>query len=153
VSVAEDLSDPKDKTDEPLLPPVSAPDLRILVAEDNPMVQQVIKGMLKKCGYSATFVDNGRAALHELSREEPCFDLVFMDCEMPEMDGFTATQAIRKWESEHSQMPVSIVALSAHVLPEYIAKGEECGMDDFMTKPLSLEKLQLKLTEVQRLLH
>jgi signal transduction histidine kinase/DNA-binding response OmpR family regulator len=148
----EDAGLPGTMTDE-FVSPLSAADLRILVAEDNPMVQQVIKGMLKKCGYSATFVANGRAALEEVSREQGRFDLVFMDCEMPEMDGFTATEAIRKWERECSQTPVTIVALSAHVLPEYVTKGKKCGMDDFMTKPLSLEKLELKLTEVQRLLH
>ncbi|CAD5109301.1 hybrid sensor histidine kinase/response regulator [Zestomonas carbonaria] len=108
----------------------------ILVAEDNPVNQLVVQGFLKKRGYQMRLVGNGHAALEEYQRAPEAIQLILMDCEMPEMDGFEATRQIRRLEQRLRLSPVPIVALTAHILDEHRQQGIEAGMDDFLGKPL-----------------
>lgn len=123
------------------------PELKILVAEDNMINQLVLRGMLKKLGQQASFVCNGKEALEAFSKSTSngCFDLIFMDCEMPEMDGYEATARIRELEQLAQQRPTKIIALTAHAMDEERRRCESCGMNDFLTKPLSVQALAAKL--------
>ncbi|WP_051246559.1 hybrid sensor histidine kinase/response regulator [Metapseudomonas resinovorans] len=108
----------------------------ILVAEDNPVNQMVVQGFLKKRGYLVRTVTNGVAAVDEYQRDPEGIQLILMDCEMPEMDGFEATRQIRRLERNRNWPPVPIVALTAHILEEHRQAGADAGMDDFLGKPL-----------------
>ncbi|MCO6057740.1 ATP-binding protein [Pseudomonas sp. MOB-449] len=108
----------------------------ILVAEDNPVNQMVVQGFLKKRGYLVRTVANGVAAVDEYQRDPEGIQLILMDCEMPEMDGFEATRQIRRLERNRNWPPVPIVALTAHILEEHRQAGAAAGMDDFLGKPL-----------------
>ena len=119
--------------------------IRILVAEDNATNQLVIKGMLKKLGYDCTLVENGVQAVEQATSENQ-FDAILMDCEMPEMDGWQATQTIRT--SDPSLASIPIIALTAHAVPEIIQKCFDAGMDAHLSKPLNAKKLDLKIQEV-----
>lgn len=113
----------------------------ILVAEDNPVNQLVVQGFLKKRGYNVRLVTNGLAALNEYQRDPSATQLILMDCEMPEMDGFEATRQIRRLERQHNLPAVPIIALTAHILDEHRQHGVESGMNDFLGKPLDSAKL------------
>ncbi len=112
---------------------------RILLAEDNPGSQQLIMHILKKLGFSAHAVSNGREAIEVLEREP--FDLVLMDMQMPEMDGLEATKIIRKKETEErreeSSPHIPIIALTAYSVPDDKEKCLKAGVDDYLTKPVS----------------
>ncbi len=110
---------------------------RILLVEDNNVNQIVATGMLKKIGYQVSIANNGREAVHAIEHEK--YDLVLMDCQMPVMDGFEATQAIRKLERNNS---VPIIALTANALREDRERCEEAGMNDYLTKPYKQTELQ-----------
>lgn len=124
----------------------AAPGLRILVAEDNPVNQRLLEILLKQLGLSARYVSNGSEAVAATARE--AFDLIFMDCQMPVMDGFAATAAIREREAScaAADTPRShIVALTANAIK---GSHEQCltaGMDDFISKPFGLEQLRAAL--------
>jgi CheY-like chemotaxis protein len=106
--------------------------LRVLVAEDVPVNQQMMRVMLARMGYVADFADNGREALRALERRP--YDLIFMDMQMPEMDGLECSCEIsRRYPAE--SRPV-IVALTANVTAEDAAACKNAGMDDFLTKPV-----------------
>jgi len=113
----------------------------ILVAEDNPVNQMVVQGFLKKRGYSVLLVTNGLAAVREYERDPTAIQLILMDCEMPEMDGFEATRQIRRLERQKALPAVPIVALTAHILDEHRQHGLSAGMNDFLGKPLDSAKL------------
>jgi signal transduction histidine kinase/CheY-like chemotaxis protein len=113
----------------------------ILVAEDNAVNQLVVQGFLKKRGYNVRLVTNGLAALNEYQRDPSATQLILMDCEMPEMDGFEATRQIRRLERQHKLPAVPIIALTAHILDEHRQHGVESGMNDFLGKPLDSGKL------------
>jgi CheY-like chemotaxis protein len=116
--------------------------LRILVAEDNPVNQRLVVRMLEKRGHRVVLSGNGQEALGALARET--FDLVFMDVQMPEMDGIEATGLIRKQETGTSRHQI-VIALTAHAM-----KGdrERClagGMDDYLSKPIRPQELDAML--------
>ncbi|MET1078282.1 MAG: 7TM diverse intracellular signaling domain-containing protein [Pseudomonas sp.] len=113
----------------------------ILVAEDNPVNQLVVKGFLKKRGYGVHLVTTGRAAVDAYRRDPGAVQLVLMDCEMPEMDGFEATRQIRLLERQQRLPAVPIVALTAHILDEHRRSGAQAGMDGFLGKPLDCQLL------------
>ncbi|HEX7809009.1 MAG TPA: PAS domain S-box protein, partial [Thermoanaerobaculia bacterium] len=103
---------------------------RILVAEDNAVNQKVAMRLLEKLGYRADVVANGLEAIDALHRVP--YDLVLMDCHMPEMDGYAATRMIRVRETKH----IPIIALTASVMAEDRERCVQSGMDDVLTKPV-----------------
>lgn len=105
--------------------------LQILVAEDNQVNQVVVEKHLQAMGASVVVVDNGSLALDALQEER--FDLVLMDCEMPQMDGYTATRILRR--ERNSDMP--IVALTAHAGEEHRQLAMDAGMNGYLTKPIN----------------
>jgi two-component system, sensor histidine kinase and response regulator len=112
----------------------------ILLVEDNLINQQVALGILQISGYSVTVVNNGREALDE--HAQGSFDLILMDCHMPEMDGFEATRAIRLRERSSTGRRIPIIALTANAMAK---DREEClnaGMDDHLSKPFNMLALQ-----------
>lgn len=117
-------------------------ELKALVVEDNAVNQQVLAGLLKKAGVALRIVVDGVEALHVLTSERQSFDLVLMDCEMPNMDGYTATRSLRQWEQVEARSPLYICGVSAHVMPEYRERAMAVGMDDFIAKPVRQEELQ-----------
>lgn len=118
--------------------------LKVLVADDNRVNQTVLKGMLQKLGIDSTIVDNGEAALKEFENQQ--FDLFFLDCEMPVMDGFQTSQLIREHEKKNNPgHSLPIIALTAHSLNEVNKKCFDAGMDDFLAKPITLPQLVDKI--------
>ncbi|HET9959607.1 MAG TPA: response regulator [Polyangiaceae bacterium] len=118
-----------------------APDslgLKVLVAEDNPINLGVTVGMLELLGCKVDAVENGKLALVALSARQ--YDVILMDCQMPELDGFQATRAIRERE-ESTQGHVRIVALTANALAQDRERCLAAGMDDFLSKPFSKNQL------------
>lgn len=109
----------------------------ILVAEDNPINQQVVRAMLEKLGMTVFVVEDGAQAV-QAALSQP-FDLVLMDCQMPTMDGYEATAEIRA--SANSQSKIPIIALTANVLLEDQQKCISAGMDAFLAKPVSVSDL------------
>ncbi len=112
--------------------------LRVLVAEDNPINQKVATSMLHKIGCDADVAGNGQEALDLLRAQS--YDMVLMDCQMPMMDGFEATTAIRSGETGGTRVP--IVAMTAHAMPSDRERCLAAGMNDFLTKPISVEQLR-----------
>lgn len=118
---------------------------RILVVEDDKVNQQVLGAIIAKIGGMVVAADNGRVAVGMVQREDP-FDLVLMDMNMPEMDGPTAARRIRELESQSGRAPMPIVALTANALKEHRDLCLEAGMNDYLTKPVTVEKLQQLVT-------
>jgi CheY-like chemotaxis protein len=115
--------------------------LRILLAEDNPVNQMVMLKMLNKLGYQADVAANGTEVLRSLELQH--YDLILMDIQMPEMDGFKAAMAIRKlWTS--ADQP-KIIAITAYALKGDREKCLAAGMDDYISKPVKLDELRTVL--------
>jgi PAS domain S-box-containing protein len=110
----------------------------ILLAEDNLTNQQVATGIIKKLGYNIEVVENGKEAVKAVASGK--FDLVLMDCQMPEMDGFEASRLIRSDLKEIGDVP--IIALTAHALKGYREKCIEAGMNDYLAKPFNVKDLK-----------
>ncbi len=116
---------------------------RILLAEDNTINQEVIKDMLKRLRCHVQIAINGLEALKSAERQQ--FDLIFMDCNMPEMDGFAACNQIRHYEQQHRQIRTPIIAFTADVMPSTRERCLAAGMDDYLTKPIIFEDLKTML--------
>jgi two-component system sensor kinase len=115
--------------------------LRILVADDSPINLEVAAGLLELLGHQAVVVDSGQAALELLERET--FDAVFMDIEMPNIDGLTAAKMFREWEHIQGQnVHTPVFAMSAHVLDSFRKACAEAGMDGFISKPVEPDELR-----------
>ncbi len=119
--------------------------MRILVAEDNPLIQKLISSFLEKLGHESDLATTGIEVLEAL--EHTSYDLVLMDVQMPKMDGFEATVRIRRRFPE-AQRPI-VVAMTAHAVRGYRRKCAESGMDDYLSKPLKLADLQTLLERVE----
>ncbi len=112
--------------------------VHILLAEDNPVNQKLAKMMLNKAGYHVTVANNGREAVEMYLEDPDRFHLIFMDVQMPEMDGFEATKAIRKHEASLKRH-IPIIAMTANSMKGDREKCLEAGMDDYTTKPIRRE--------------
>ncbi|MCC7141663.1 MAG: response regulator [Candidatus Eisenbacteria bacterium] len=112
--------------------------MRVLLVEDNAVNQKVACRMLEKLGCVPTVAEHGRVALHKLERQE--FDVILMDCQMPEMDGFEATIAIRGLPDHRSRLP--ILAMTANATNDDRARCMASGMDDFLAKPVGLSTMR-----------
>ena len=122
--------------------------LRVLLVEDDRTNQRIAAAQLGKLGCKVEIVNNGRAAVSAWERAP--FDMIFMDCQMPEMDGFEATRKIRALEKERSDRATAIVAMTASAMP---GDRENClasGMDDYISKPVDLTRLQAVLAKCLR---
>jgi signal transduction histidine kinase/DNA-binding response OmpR family regulator len=149
------LSSPRDSAATPALhrddrPGNSARSLRILVADDNVVNRKVAKRMLERLGHTVTLANDGKEALSAIKTAS--FDLIMMDVQMPEMDGFEATRRIREWEAGKIHIP--IIALTAHAMDSHREECLAAGMDSFLPKPILLDSLKVqieRLTEELRL--
>ena len=107
----------------------------------------VIAGMLKKLEVSYTLAGNGREALELLAAPDARYDLVLMDCEMPEIDGYCAAREFRDTALRQGKPRIPVIALTAHVLQEHQQQALQAGMDDHIGKPLEFDTLKQKLLQ------
>jgi two-component system sensor histidine kinase/response regulator len=127
---------------------------KILIAEDSADNRLLLQLFLEKYPVDIYFAENGKVAVDLFKQQK--FDIVFMDIQMPEMDGITATKIIREIEKDESLNPLSILAFTAHKPEEILNEGEDKLFSDFVLKPITVQKLKqkltqyLKFTEVQR---
>ncbi|MBY0421600.1 MAG: response regulator, partial [Parvularculaceae bacterium] len=111
---------------------------KILAADDSAVNREVVQEALARLGVDATIVSGGRAAFSAVAAER--FDLILMDCSMPEMDGYAATRAIREFEQSKGRTPTPIIALTAHVAGED-EEWRDAGMNHYLTKPFTMHAL------------
>jgi len=119
----------------------SADEPYVLLTEDNAFNQQVAGLILKKIGCRVDLAENGKEALAKAQTNQ--YDVIFMDCQMPEMDGYDATAAIRNLEGKAGTVP--IIAMTAHAMPGDREKCLDAGMDDYISKPVKQDKIQMVL--------
>ncbi len=117
---------------------------RLLLVEDHKVNQMVAKGMLNKLGYSVNIANNGLEAIGYLEQYD--FDLIIMDCQMPEMDGYQATQKIREKEETCNLPRIPIIAMTAHGDETEEGKCLSMGMDDYLQKPVRIDDLDNRLS-------
>ena len=111
----------------------------MLAADDSAVNREVLSEALARLGVKVTLVEDGRQAVEALRRRR--FDLVFMDCSMPGMDGYAATRLIRSEEAERGGEHTPVVALTAHVAGNDADAWRKAGMDGYMTKPFTLKSM------------
>ncbi len=114
-------------------------DLKVLIVDDNQVNQLILANMLKQIGVEADVAENGLRAIQKYEAND--YDLILMDCEMPEMDGYQAAAQIRAKEQENQRKRVNIIAISAHAQSDFKERVEAIGMDGHLTKPISLSNL------------
>ena len=119
---------------------------RVLIAEDGVVNQKVARRMVEKLGYPVDVVNNGQEAL--TAWQTGRYDLILMDCQMPEMDGYEATRQIRRLEKKGNRIP--IIALTAHAIKDADVECREAGMDDYLTKPIERDRLDAVLASYLR---
>jgi signal transduction histidine kinase/DNA-binding response OmpR family regulator len=119
--------------------------VRILLAEDNEINQKVAVNILNKFGYNADVVTNGQEAVKNL--EIIPYDIVLMDCQMPEMDGYEATKVIRDPESKVLNHKIPVIAMTANAMKGDREKCIEAGMDDYLSKPVNQQEISDMLTK------
>ncbi|MEJ2403868.1 MAG: ATP-binding protein [Candidatus Thiodiazotropha sp.] len=118
---------------------------RVLVVEDNPVNQAVVKKMLEKSGLSPVTANDGLEAIEVLRGEQ--FDVVLMDCQMPRMDGYEATEAIRDREKKQALKRTPIIAMTANAMSGDRERCLACGMDDYLSKPVKPAQLENMLRQ------
>lgn len=115
---------------------------RALVVEDNPVNQRVATALLTRLGFQTDSANNGKEALEMVQTNHAGYDVILMDCQMPVMDGYETTRHIREWEQGNGQTGTPIIALTADVLPGTEHSCLDCGMNDYLAKPVRKENLQ-----------
>ncbi len=123
--------------------PVATNHMRVLLAEDNKINQMVGVKQLKKLGYDVDVVGNGLEAIEAWQREK--YGIILMDCQMPEMDGYEATQKIRELEKSQNLPPTRIIAMTAHAMQGDCELCLAAGMNDYLSKPVDTGKLKVAL--------
>jgi CheY-like chemotaxis protein len=118
----------------------------VLVAEDNVVNQKLARAMLTRLGHECVLASDGREAVAEWGAGG--YDIVFMDVQMPDLDGFDATREIRRLEAG-TGLRVPIVAMTAHAMPGDRERCLGAGMDDYVTKPISLAEIARVLASIQ----
>lgn len=116
---------------------------RVLIAEDNPINQTIAVKIVEKMGCRADAVGNGLEAVNALQLFP--YDLILMDCHMPEMDGFEATKAIREFEKQNNRTPIPIIALTASAMSSDKDECLQSGMNDYLTKPVDVQRIHSAL--------
>ena len=129
--------------EEPAAAPVANGESRVLLVEDEHTSQLVIGAQIASLGYPYDVAANGHEALSALEKTD--YALILMDCDMPELDGLEATRRIRATEDTRGRSKTPIIALTAHVFEESRESSIEAGMDGFLAKPLSIDKLAAAL--------
>jgi CheY-like chemotaxis protein len=125
----------------PEAPPQLPAGLSILVAEDNIINQKLIKSLLERSGHRVEITANGLLTIRAASRANPRYDLILMDVQMPECDGYEATREIRRLERERGGWRTPIIALTAHAMEGDRERCEQAGMDGYATKPVEMPAL------------
>jgi CheY-like chemotaxis protein/HPt (histidine-containing phosphotransfer) domain-containing protein len=118
---------------------------RVLVVEDNPVNQAVVKKMLEKAGLTPVTSNDGIEALEALRHEQ--FDVVLMDCQMPRMDGYEATEAMRAWERKQGLQRMPVIAMTANAMSGDRERCLAVGMDDYLSKPVKPAQLENMLRQ------
>lgn len=120
--------------------------MRVLVAEDHPVNQMLIKTLLKKMGCVVTMVSNGEQAVSMATSQ--AFDCILMDCQMPVLDGYEAARQIRQWEARNQVLkPIHIVAVTAHAMAKDKRKCLNAGMTGYLSKPYTAKHLKSSLVQ------
>ena len=125
--------------------------MKVLVVDDNDINQFVLEGILEDMGVEVCIANHGREALTLLQTSGESFDAVLMDCQMPVMDGYEATRAIRAGEGGSSYQGLLVVAMTANAMQGEREKCLESGMDDYLTKPIDTRALQNVLLTHRRI--
>lgn len=121
--------------------------LRVLVVEDHKLAQKVVVILIEQLGYEVDTADTGAEAIVQFKQHH--YDFIFMDVGLPDMDGYTVTETIRGLEkNRHQRTP--IVALTAHAEDEFQQGALASGMDDFLSKPLTMDKAKAMLDRYAR---
>ena len=126
--------------------PAATPNpLHLLVVDDNHINLMVAEGLCRKLGHDVEVAESGMEAIATLISADTPFDLILMDCEMPDMDGFETTRRIRELQETGRITAVPVIALTAHAVPEKIRACHEAGMLGHIAKPVTREKLQRQI--------
>ena len=140
ISLKFPITEMQPKTKEPISNSIDLTGFKVLIVDDNKVNVVVLKKTLDAFGINTYWVGNGKEAVKAVSENQ--YDLVFMDIHMPEMDGFEATEEIRK-----TQKDLVIIGFSADVTKETIQGAKEVGMNDYFTKPITFDKLRQNLSK------
>ncbi len=125
-------------------PVVKASGLRVLLAEDQPVNQKLMRAVMEQLGHALTIANNGIEAVKAI-RENP-FDIILMDIQMPELDGVLTTKVIRAADEDWNTIP--IIAVTAHAMEGHRQAYLAAGMDGFVSKPFRMENLVSEMTRV-----
>jgi CheY-like chemotaxis protein len=123
--------------------------VRILIAEDSAPNRMVAEGFVRNMGAQFDSVENGRQAVDRILGGAH-YDIVFMDCQMPELDGFAATARIRRWEKAEGRPGMAIIALTASAFHEDRERCAAAGMDDFLAKPIEYAQMRSLIEKWRR---
>lgn len=126
------------------------PPLNILIADDNAVNLKVLGGLLKKMGHHYWVANNGQEAVGLFTHHMSRIDVVLLDCEMPVMDGYSAARHMRELEASQHLPALPIIAVTAHAYDQHLEQVKNAGMDDQLSKPITLSSLENKLREHYR---
>ena len=132
--------DPPPEEEKPLPDKSYLTKAEVLIVEDNPLNRKLAVTVMNKLGCNTDSAENGRIALDKIREKK--YDIVFMDCQMPEMDGYEASAQIRRWENDGTlQGHITIVAMTAHAIKGDKELCLQSGMDDYISKPIKKDNI------------